>query len=139
MLAKWDPFKNFEKFFEPEFPFVPMVPASKLFWELPVDLYEDKGKLVAEMNMPGVDPKLIDITFKNGDLKVYAKKEEKEEKKEKEFYFKEIKTGFFERTINLPFKVITEKVEAQYKNGVLKVVMPIQEPVTTEKVKIQIQ
>jgi HSP20 family protein len=137
MLTKWDPFKNFEKFFEPEYLFV--APAQKLYWDLPVDLYEEAGKIVAEMNLPGVDPKLIDINFKNGDLRICATREEKEEKKEKEFYFKEIKTGFFERTINLPFKVNTEKVEAQYKNGVLKVLMPIKEMLPTEKVKVQIQ
>jgi HSP20 family molecular chaperone IbpA len=85
MSARWNPLKTLGRVFEPGFPFLPMVPAAKLFWELPADLYEDNEKIVAEMNLPGDDPELIERTInlpfqantekveaqhKNGDLEI---------------------------------------------------------------------
>lgn len=139
MLTKWEPFDPFfdvEKMFD-QFSFLPVVPKFKFGWELPIDLYEFKGTLIAEMYVPEVNPEKIEITFKNGDLKVAAVREEFKEMKEKLYFFQEIKRGAFERIIKLPYEVKTEKVEAQYKNGVLKIVLP-KKVEAIEKVKVQI-
>ena len=138
MLMKWDPFKAFEKTFE-DFPFLPVFPAYRTGWELAVDVYEEKGNLVAEMNLPGINPDQIEVTFQNGNLKVCGKKLEEKETKEKDFYRKEIHRGAFERVIELPVEVFSEKTEAHFKNGVLKIVMPMKEEVKKQKVKVEIQ
>lgn len=139
MLTKWEPFEpffNIEKIFEP-FPFLPVVPKMKFGWDFPVDLYEFKGNLIAEMYIPEINPEKIEITFLNGDLKIAATREETKETKEKNFFCQEIKRGTFERVIKLPYEVKTEMVEAQFKNGVLKIVLP-KKVETIEKVKVQI-
>ena len=136
-LMKWEPFQTFEKMFE-DFPLLPVLPTFKTGWDLAVDLYADKGNLVDEMNLPGVDPKELDITFQKGTLKVTGKKIEETELKEKEFYRKEIHRGVFEKIIQLPFEVQGEKTEAHYKDGVLKILMPMKEEVKKQTVKVQI-
>ncbi len=137
-LMKWEPFSTFEKMFE-DFPLLPVLPTLKSGWDLAVDLYEDKGNLVAEMNLPAVDPKQVEITFQNGNLMIHGKKLEEKEMKEKGFYRKEIYRGEFEKMIELPFEVKTDKTEAHYKEGVLKILMPMKEELKKPTVKVQIQ
>jgi HSP20 family protein len=137
-LVKWEPFKEFEKMFENEvFPFY--TPQTKLGWDLAVDVYEEKGFVIAEMNLPGIDPKEIEITFQNGYLKIAGKREEEKETKEKNYYFKEIKRGTFERKVELPMKVKVEKAEATFKNGMLKIVIPKVEETIPGKINIKVQ
>ena len=138
MLAKREPFQMFEQMFE-DFPLLPVFPTFKMGWDLPVDLYEEKGFLVAEMNLPNVDPAKVEIVFQNENLKVFGTKVEEKETKEKNYYRKEIQRGTFEKIIQLPYKVKGEKTEAHYKDGVLKVLMPMKEELKEQTVKVKIQ
>jgi HSP20 family protein len=131
-LMKWEPFKLLE-----DFPMLPFAPFRT--FDFAVDVYEDKGNVIAEMNLPGLKLEDISVTFQNGSLKVAAKREEEKEKKEKDFFFKEIKRGTFERVIALPTNIKIDKTEAHYLNGVLKIVMPMVEPPKVEKVKVTVQ
>lgn len=137
-LMRWEPFQDIEKFFEKDFPFMPMVPAPKLGWDMAVDLYEHKGNLIAEMNLPGIDPEKVEVTFQNDTLKIVGKREDEKEIKDKNFFFKEIRRGEFERIVTLPEKVKSEKMEAHYHNGVLKIMMPLVETRSPEKIKVKI-
>ena len=135
-LMKWEPFKEMERFFGEDFPFLPIVPKLKMGWDMAVDVYEEKGNIIAEMNLPGIDPEKLEITVRDGYLKILGKREEEKEKKETNFYYKEIKRGEFERLVRLPVAVKAEKAEAQYTKGVLKVILPKTEIVKEEKIKV---
>lgn len=137
-LMRWEPFQDIEKFFEKDFPFMPMVPTPKLGWDMAVDLYEHKGNLIAEMNLPGIDPEKVEVTFQNDTLKIVGRREDEKEIKDKNFFFKEIRRGEFERIVTLPEKVKSEKMEAHYHNGVLKIMMPLVEMRSPEKIKVKI-
>lgn len=137
-LVKWEPFNEMERFFaEDFFPFLPT--TKKVGWDLAADVYEEKGNVVVEMNLPGIDPQKIEITVHDEFLKVFGTREEEKETKEKDFYSKEIKRGAFERMVKLPTKVKTQKAEAKYKNGTLKILLPKLEEEKEEKIKIQVQ
>lgn len=136
-LVKWEPFKEFERLFDNDL--MPFFPQAKIGWDLAVDVYEEKENIIFEMNLPGIDPKLIDVSFQNGYLKIAGKREEEKETKEKNYFFKEIKRGTFERKVELPTKVKTEKAEAIFKNGMLKIVVPKLVEELTGKVNIKVQ
>ncbi len=138
-IVKWEPFKDFEKMFDETFPLITMIPAARMGWDLGVDVYEEKGNIVAEMNLPGIKPENVHITFENGGLKVTGSREQEKETKEKNFYCKEIKRGKFEKMIELPAAVQKEKVEAIFKNGVLRVVIPKKEEKKQEPIQVKIQ
>lgn len=138
-LIRWEPFREIERLFEADFPYMPMVPAAKFGWDLAVDLYQDKGNLVAEMSLPGIDPNKVEVTFQDGDLKITGKREEEKEIKEKNYFCKEIKRGEFERLVTLPSGVKTERAEAHYDKGVLRIVMPMKEEAKHEKIKVKVQ
>lgn len=136
-LIPWRPFIDLERFFEDDdwFNFHrPALPA--------MDVYETDKEVVAEVSLPGFDPKDIDIAVENGALRISGKMEEKQEDKNKEkgYWMKEIRKGSFERIIPLPAQVKENKIEAHYEKGLLKIVMPkAEEKPALKKIKIKVK
>lgn len=97
-----------------------------------MDIYETDKEVVAEVELPGVDPKKIEVEVKDNVLRVEAKTEKKKEKKEKGYYRRELSKGYYKRMVPLPVEVVGEKAKATYEEGILKVVIPKKKP---EKVK----
>jgi HSP20 family protein len=137
-LIKWEPFDEFDRFFRD---LHPMVPGrnGQMGFDMAVDVYEDGNNVVAEMNVPGLKADDIDVEVEDNFLRVSGKREEVQEKKEKSHYAKEIRRGSFERVLQLPDLVEQEKVEAEYKDGVLKITMPKREQPPEKKVKVQVK
>jgi len=135
-IVPWRPFWDIERWFEewpewPEFRFprVPMIRTPRM------DIYETDDKVVAEVELPGVDPKNVELDVKDNYLRVEAKAEEKKEEKKKGYYRKEISAGYYKRVVPLPTEVIGEKAEAEYEGGVLKVTIPKKKSVKKEEKK----
>jgi HSP20 family protein len=122
-----NPFLDLEKWFEEDWPedlFDLKVAKPSLFKTPKMDIYEDKGNVIVESEIPGVNPENIDIEIKDNYLKVEAKKEEKKEEKDKGYYKKEISKGYYKRIVPLPVEVMADKAQAEYTNGVLKITIP---------------
>jgi len=138
------PFWDIERWFEEMEPeewlerprwgrMLPMIRTPRM------DIYEDNGNVIAEVELPGVDSKNIDVEVKNNVLRVEAKQEEKKEVKEKGYYRKEMGAKYFKRAVSLPTEVIGEKAEAEYTDGVLKVTIPKAKPKEVKEKKIKIK
>lgn len=146
-LIPWRPFWDIERFFEeewpewewPEFRFPRIVPRVPMMRTPRMDIYETNGEVVAEVELPGVDPKNIEVEVKDNYLRVEAKAEEKKEEKKKGYYRKEISAGYYKRVVPLPAEVIGEKAEAEYSGGILKVTIPKAKPKKEEKKPIKIK
>ena len=142
-LVPYHPYWDLDRWFEEEeWPEI----WEKSRWErLPairpprMDVYEDNGNVVAEVELPGVDPKNIEVETKDNVLKVEAKNEEKKEEKGKGYYRKEIRAGFFKRVVPLPVEVIGGKAGATYEGGILKVVIPKAKPKKKEEKKVKVK
>lgn len=137
-LIKWEPFDEFDRIFRDFGALAPMRTTGAGL-DLAVDLYEDGNNLVAEMNLPGMKADDIDVEVENNHLHISGKREEISEKKEKSHYAKEIRRGSFERMVALPDEVKGDKVEAEYKDGVLRVTMPKLEEKDKSKIKVQVK
>ena len=144
-IVPWRPFWDMEKWFEdeewPEEFF--NRPRWGRIWPATrtprMDIYEEGNSVVANVELPGVDPKNIDVEVKDNVLKVEAKTEEKKEEKKKGYYRKEISAGYFKRAIPLPAEVIGEKADANYQEGILRVVIPKKQVKKAEKKGIKIK
>jgi HSP20 family protein len=93
---------------------------------------------VVEVNLPGIDPAKISIIVQEGFLKITGNREEIKETKEKEYYFREIKRGEFERNIRLPLDVYGEKAMAEYHQGVLIITLPMKAETKPNKIKVDV-
>ena len=120
-IVKWDPFGEMDRFFDDDF-FSSVFPG--MVSDFAADVYEKDDKIIVEMQVPGVDPKDIDVSVEEGHLRVSGSRKEEKEEKKKHYYRREIRKGAFERVIALPSEVVGEKAEAEHKNGLLRIVIP---------------
>ncbi len=135
-IIKWEPWGEMDRFFDD----FSNMQLPKVSWDLAVNIYEKNGNVIANMSVPGVDPSKIDIAVVDNDiLQVSGSREEEREESGKEFYRKEIKSGSFSRSVKLPKLVDRSKVEANYKDGILEVIMPIAKEQRGSSVKVKVK
>jgi HSP20 family protein len=125
--------KFFDGFFD-EFALPEM--ADEKQWLPTVDISETDDQVIIRAEVPGLDKKDISITLSEGLLTIQGeKKQEKEEEKEN-YRFVERRYGSFSRSLRVPRGVDADKIEAGYKDGVLKVVIPKSESEKSRKIEI---
>ena len=89
-----------------------------------VNVMEKEKEFEVQMAAPGLTKKDFNITIENGVLTITVEKSEEKEEKEKEFTRKEFSYTNFVRSFTLPENVKTEKVDAKYEDGILKLLLP---------------
>jgi HSP20 family molecular chaperone IbpA len=99
----------------------------------------DGEKFVVRVDLPGVDPKNIDVQVVNGILTVKGTREEKRESDKASVYRREIRYGPFERSISLPEGIKAENLNAVHHDGVLELSAPMPKESAAKTVKIQIE
>lgn len=113
-------------------------PASRP-WTPPVDIYETENELVMKADIPEVDPKNVAIQLENGTLTLKGERQFEQEKNgTRGFHRIERGYGSFVRAFSLPDSVDPEKVKADYKNGVLTVMLPKKEVAKPRMVNVEI-
>lgn len=93
-------------------------------WTPRVDVEETDKEIVVKADLPGVDPKSVEISVENGFLTVRGEKKEEKEEKKKNYHRVERFAGSFYRAIQLPAGADAEKVAATSGNGVVTVTIP---------------
>jgi HSP20 family protein len=144
-LTRWSPrtrslvdFTNtidsiFNKFFEGE-------EESSFYRFDPAMDVEETGKefkLTAEL--PGMDKKDVNISIKDDVLTISGEKKEEKKKEESDYYRSERVFGKFQRSFRLPEIVEEDKIEAEFKNGILNVTIPKSKETVTKEKQIEIK
>jgi HSP20 family protein len=125
----------FDRFFD-GWPF--RVSAGKNEWAPVVDVSETAKEIVVKAEVPGMDPKEIDISVQGNLLTLRGERKQEKESNGENFHRIERVYGAFSRSVNLPAEVDTEKVEAVYKNGVLRISMPKTETSSVKKIDVKV-
>ena len=104
-----------------------------------LDLSETDGEIEICMDAPGVKPEEIDIQLEGDVLTVRGEHtEEKEEKDEgRRFHRIERHSGTFSRSVRLPAAVQEDKIDAELKDGVLRICLPKAEESKPHKIPIK--
>jgi len=92
--------------------------------QLVIDLYEKEDNLIIESTIAGVDPGNIDITIEPDLIVIKGKREKDKDHNLREYYYQECFWGNFSRTLILPYPVKPEDAKANFKNGLLIIVLP---------------
>jgi len=108
-------------------------------WLPALDLTENPNELIVQAEIPGLDPKDVDISLSDKTLTIREEKKQEREEKEENFHLIERSFGSFVRSIQLPAEVKSEKISASYKNGILKIVLPKSEQAKKKEVKIKVE
>lgn len=105
----------------------------------PVNVRENNGQVIAEVELPGMSEKEIDITVTRDTLRISGEKKQQEETKEENYYCMESSYGSFDRVVDLPAEVDEGKTEAEFKKGVLTVTMPKSQEAKAKSKKIPVK
>ncbi len=105
-------------------------------WNPAVDLYEKDGHFVIKAELPGVNKDGIKIDLKDRVLTLSGERTYDNEVKEENYYRKERSYGKFQRAFRLPADVDSDKIKAEFKDGVLQVEVPKPEERKAKQVTI---
>ncbi len=106
-------------------------------WLPAVDVREDAECFVITADVPGVEPKDIDINMEKGVLTLSGEKQVESEEELKNYKRVERARGSFYRRFTLPESADAERISAKFTNGVLEIVIPKQERVQPRKIAIE--
>lgn len=104
----------------------------------PVDIIETNDDLMLIADMPGVSEKSINVTLEQDTLTIEGRVEP-EPPKGYDLSYCEYEIGDFQRSFTLSDTVDREKIEASYKDGVLKLRLPKAEPAKPKKINVRVE
>ena len=104
----------------------------------PVDIYEDEHSVTLKVEVPGLDPKDVDVQVENHTLTIKGERKFEKEEKEENFHRIERRYGSFVRSFTLPSTVDTDNIKADYENGVLKVLLAKSAEAKPKQIKVNV-
>ena len=107
-------------------------------WAPSVDIYEQDGNLVLKAELPGIDPKDVDVRVENNVLTLSGERKLDSEVKKENYHRVERSYGAFSRSFTLPNVVDTDKIKAEFKDGVLRLVLPKKEEAKPKQISISV-
>ena len=138
-LIKWDPFRELNTLYG-RFGGFPgkdwELLASTTAWNPSVDIFENDNEIVVKAELPGVSAKDIDVRLENNVLTLKGERRFEKEAKDENYHRIERSYGGFSRAFSIPATVDDEKIRADYKDGVLKIVLPKKEQTKPKQIRI---
>lgn len=108
-------------------------------WSPAVDIAETGDEYLAKVELPGVDKNDIKITMENNILTIRGEKQQEKKEKDVNFHRVERFYGSFQRSFELPGSVKTEKMDAEYKDGILTIHMPKAEEAKAKLIDVKVR
>lgn len=136
-----DPFQSefdamVERFFGPQAG-LGVADAASRAWAMPVDILETGEGYRLRVELPGVDPKDVEVTLNEGVLTVQGEKRGDEQREGETRHISERRFGTFRRAFVMPNAVDESKVTAKFESGVLQIDVAKLAPVKPRRIEIQ--
>ena len=136
MSLQHDPLSNL-RLFEDAVTRMMSEPRTSRPWSPPVDIMESENELTVKADLPDVRLEDIDVRVENQTLSIKGERRFEENSTGKGYHRIERSYGRFTRSFAVPNSVDTEKVSADYKDGVLTVSLPKKEAAKARQVKVE--
>lgn len=122
-------------FEQPEFALTDLLGGG---WTPAIDVLEDKDKLTVKVEVPGFKREDLDVSVHENSLIISGERKSEEERKNGEFYRSERFYGKFHRSISLPYAVEIDKIQAQYRDGILNITLPKAENAKAKQIEVSV-
>jgi HSP20 family protein len=107
-------------------------------WAPAVDIYEQGTDIVLKAELPGVDPKDVDIRLENNVLSLRGQRKLESEVKRENYHRVERSYGTFSRSFTLPTVVDQASIKAEFKDGLLRLTLPKREEAKPKQIQIHV-
>ena len=142
-LIRWNPFgemsllqNQMNRLFDTALQGWPGESNGTTSWMPAADIYESDNELVVNLDLPGVDPKAVDVRVENNVLSIRGERQFDEKRNKENFHRVERSYGPFARSFNLSTAVAPDKIRANYKAGVLSITLPKAEEAKPKRIEI---
>jgi len=108
-------------------------------WAPGVDIYEDQDSITLEADLPGMKPGEFNLSIENYRLTLSGERKFEKEKKGDNWRRVERSYGSFTRSFSLPSTVNVDAVNAEFKDGVLRVTLPKREEVKARQIQVSVK
>ena len=144
-LVRWTPHRNvvsfaneFDRFFSDVFGDVAK-PARSIGWQPQVDVSEDKDNYYAQFELPGLRKDDISIGVEDGVLTVTGEKKAEKKDEGVNYHRVERSYGTFSRAFSLGDNIDIDKIDATFRDGVLKLTLPKAEKARRKEIDVKIK
>ncbi|MBF0431435.1 MAG: Hsp20/alpha crystallin family protein [Fibrobacteria bacterium] len=104
----------------------------------PINVYDTGNDIKLHAELPGITKDDINLSFTDGNLTLSGKRKPLVEDEKYTIIRNERSTGEFEKTVNIPYPVVQDKISADFKNGVLTITLPKAEEAKPKKIEVNI-
>jgi HSP20 family protein len=108
-------------------------------WLPAVDVAEEENEYVVKVELPGVNKDDVKITLESNILTVRGEKKAEKETKDKNYHRMERSYGSFQRSFTLPTSVKNDKIDAQYRDGILSITLPKAEEAKPKQIEVKVK
>lgn len=136
MLAKWDLFRDLRSA-EDEFDRIAGRAFSRDTWVPALDVRESQDRFDVTVDLPGLEPGDVNVTFEDGMLSITGKREFSVEDRGETWHRIERSFGTFARSMRLPQTADTERIEATFDKGVLTISVPKTEQAKPKTIEVR--
>jgi HSP20 family protein len=106
-------------------------------WLPPVDISEEDNQFLVRVDLPGVDPKAVEITSEQGVLTIRGRRDESRRETRDGYRRIERVSGEFQRRFSLPDSADANNIKAKAVNGVLEVSIPKLAQVQPQRIMVE--
>jgi len=123
-----------------ETPLTELARSSRLLsgWTPALDVWEDKDNVFVRAELPGMKREDIDVSLHNDMLSISGERKQETKEEGSEVYRSERFFGRFQRTVTLPTTVASDKVKAQYVDGILTITLPKAEEAKPKRIDVNV-
>lgn len=134
-LIRWNPW-SLSSILDEDWDF-PTIPGFSRMIGQGLNIYETDENLVAQVSLPGIEEKQIDISVDNGVVRISGSMEEKKEEKGKRRYFMSSMTKSFNYSFKLPTGIVEDREpKAELENGILTLTFKKMEKIPPKKIQV---
>jgi len=145
-VVKWDPFREMEEMMDRWYTASPVKSLLRRNdslmmsdWMPSIDVKENKEAFMIKAELPGVEKENVSVTYEDGVLTIKGEKKVEKEEKDDKTHHVECSYGSFMRSFTLPGEIKADKIEASYKDGILKLRIPKSEESRKKQMDIAIK
>jgi HSP20 family protein len=146
-LVPWRPFggelsslrREMDRVWDRFFGETPLAKRAAEEWWPSVDMSETKDNYVVKAELPGLESKDVDVSISGDVLTIKGEKKKEEEEKDEHHHYVERYYGSFQRSFRLPSNVKSDKIDATFDKGILKVTLPKVEEAKKKKIEVKVK
>lgn len=111
---------------------------APMVWQPAIEAYETDHEVVIRAELPGIDPKDVEISVSGDSLSIKGSSRAEQEEKHRNYHRRELRYGAFVRSLTLPGGVQGDQAKATYRSGILEIRVPKSERAKPKNVKVEV-